>query len=548
MIISPTRRAEIFSTPLTALPDLWAVAQSSGDDLGTAQQIYSRKLSGNGAAVQQVLVAGVDELVGWAPWHRSAVSGIADLPTAQLVAGELLVAFLPPLADLVKKGWAFIKKALADAVSAILGAFVEILSIMPVIGQVINIVVDIAMGIADLVAMAKKSEAAKVAESAVRAIVPSVDRDNNWLEALKYRCRGQRADGSPHGRGGDWTSIWTPWADPSDADDDWRRGWGCSLIAAQDPFGGGRIIGPSSDNAWGLYDGGGFTGKFEQPGATPKGFGAIPGTSRIHRSLQIDSSGSTIVDSGQWLNMSSAAAIEAWSLLWSDGPTTWAVDTDRALVAWERYVGGFLADLKSGATCGKNMAGDWKIGPGRRKIIRDFFVRELGVDPGSSDEEVLTTMRPRFALEALRQRQIALAGTTSVAYVNAMECPPALEEEVRQRQADLLGSDEACRIDLSQVSDAVYRANLEFAVSKKGFTCYAAGDIQAPLTGPGTWDPSVPPPEPPPTEAIPEVPNPPRVGAKPPRASGPSSGSDGGAGIGILAAAVLAGLIYTTTK
>lgn len=539
MILSPLRISEIFSGELNATIDLWDQSLRNPDQLTRqlSRDSYARSLSGNGAALVQRIVAGADEVVGYAPWQRDGVLAIADLPTPQLVSGELIRQIGKSLLDLINPTLEQVLEQISEAVEAFLRPFLDLVTAIPVIGQILNIVMTWIWAVVDLVRLAKQSQAASEAEATVPANVPNPVDDQIGAKAVVSMCRA-----------GDWTPIWLPVSDPVDVDHDYVRGWGCALIAPNGPFAGGRLIASLSTTAHGLSkaDPRGFGGQWGVGGSL--GFGGIPGYSNdpskdrsaVHRRIQLSYGAKTIIDTASllWMPLSNGAVMQAWSQLFGKGPAAWAVDPSLVLTAWTRYVGGFLEALDSGKMCSK-------ITPASRKAIRRFFLRDvIGCpDQDASIEVALSTMPLRAALvgpDGLADWQRSLAATTTVAYCNARTCPPGLRPTIEQRQADLLSSDLVCRVDLGLVPDPVYRAKIELQVLNRGAQCYTASGLQAPLSGPDQFDRSAPrvPIRPAPA-AIPRIRVPLRVGltrsaratGKPRKKSNKAAAAVAGAGV-----------------
>lgn len=540
MIIPQELAAPIFSAQLRALPDLWEMAESNPDQV-TAQVAvadYSLALAGNAGAGSQKIVAGVDEVIGWAPWQRQPVLDFAAIPTEHLLSGEILRALLPPIKDLARLAWAQIRELVEATVEKVLWPLLELFTVVPVVGWALDVVLGWVQAIVELVKLAKESERAQQAEGTVRPAAPHAAADESNTRAILDRARL-----------GDWSALWMPTSDPVDATEAWRRGWGCALIAPDaGTYAGGRLIRPVTGNAWTFTPddprGTGFRGPPPPIVSTygPLAFGGVP-SGGIHRLLQCNDGASLIVDTGAWLRLSSATLAQCWSALWETGPATWAVDTELCTIAWSRYVEAFLEDLDSGQLCRQ-------VTPASRTKLRRFFVTDvLGYTNGDAPIDVVLASMPMIsALNGLRQRQEALSRTTAIAYANARTCPPGLREIIERRQAEMLESPQVCRIELDLVSDPVWRAKLELAIQNRGLQCYMAGDLQAPLVGPDPLGPGVPPPPPPPPTAFPRTPGPPRVGSSggsPRRAPVPNSAAGGGAGLGLLALAVLAGLVFS---
>lgn len=545
MILSPQRIASIVSAPLNATMDLWEQAGRNPDQLTLqlARSSYARALSGNGAALVQRIVAGADEVIGYAPWQRDGVTAIADLPTAQLVSGELIRQISRQLLDLINPTLEELVSELKSAAVEFLKPFLDLVTVIPVAGQVLDIVMTWVWAIVDLVRLAKESQKASEAESYVRPAYPDPEFDKLQAEALVFMCRT-----------GDWTPIWLPLADPSDADHAWKRGWGCALLAPDGPFANGRLIAPAGSTAYSLSQANtrGFGGETGYAGTF--GLGGVPGYSGsgvglpLHRRIQLSPGAKMILDTSEWLPLSSGGVMQAWSQLFGKGPAAWAVDPSLVLTAWTRYVGGFLEALDSGKMCSK-------ITPASRRAIRRFFLRDVIGCPNqdASIEVALSTMPLRAALvgrDGLADWQRSLAATTAVAYCNARTCPPGLRPTIEQRQADLLASDLVCRVDLGLVPDPVYRAKIELQVLNRGAQCYTASGLQAPLSGPDQFDRSAPRvPIRPARAAIPRIRVPLRVGlTRSARATGKPRKKSNKAAAAVAGAGVLGALALLLRK
>ncbi len=476
-VILPDRARDILSVPLQALPDLWAQAQTGADQL--AMQLsrgqWSRQLTGNAAGLQQQIVVAADRGLGWAPWQADAVEAIASLPTPQLISGILFDAiFTGELKEMTFKA---LRELAEIAIGEILTPFLNLLTSIPVIGWILDILVSLVEAIVGLVKLAKASEDAKRAEGTVQAVVPSIDFDESLTKAVLELAKT-----------GDWTALFVPAADPV-GQMIHERGFSCSLIEPGGPFAGWRRVLPLGDDAWGIGSGRGIGASL---GVTSNsGLGLVPGTPAIHGGFQWGGSGPQFVDMGDWLPMSTSAALQCWSLVWGDGPALWAVDPDTVETAWARYVSIFLEDLASGKMCPKNSES-------QRLKLRAAFIRRMGLDPllggnkKRSDASVIESCAPVVAARALRARQAAYKGRTSIAYVNQFEAPEGLREGIRTSQAELRESYDVCAVDRFAVPDGLYRSQVETAQEKYGDQCLAGQGLSAALAGPITWNPSAP--------------------------------------------------------
>lgn len=475
-IIEPGRARDILSVPLQALPDLWAQAQTGADQLASqlSRGQWARQLTGNAAGLQQQIVAAADRGLGWAPWQAGAVEAIAALPTPQLISGILFDAIFS--GDLKEMTFKALRELAEIAIGEILTPFLDLLTSIPVIGWILDIIVGIVEAIVGLVKLAKASEDAQRAESTIAAAVPSIDYDQSLTQVVLEMAKT-----------GDWTALFVPVADPVGKMIH-ERGFSCALIEPGGPFANWRQIVPLGDDAWGIPSGRGVGGKL--PGVTSNsGLGFVPGTASIHAGIQWG--GNKVVDMGDWLPVSSSAALQCWSLVWGDGPALWAVDPNVVETAWARYVSMFLEDLASGKMCPKNS-------PAQRQVVRAAFIRRMGLDPllpgnkKRSDANVIETCAPVAAARALRERQAAYRARTSIAYVNQFEAPEGLRDGIIASQAALRESYGVCTIDRFSVPDGLYRSQVETAQESYGADCLAGQGMSATIAGPITWSASAP--------------------------------------------------------
>lgn len=492
-------------------------------------------LAGNGQALTQQITVAADRSVGWAPWQLAGVLDLAGWDTEALAAGRVLLDLLPPIQELAGLAFDALVDVLAEAAGLAFDVATSLLTAIPVIGQVVEILLAVVLAVVKIVQLAKASEAAKQSAHTVRPAAPSVSADLELAGQIRGKCEGP-----------DWTGIFMAHADPVSPTSDWVRGWSCLKIAKDSGlYSNGRLIRVGSHRAWTFSENDiRGVGSFGEGLAGPLAIGAVPGRMAIHRDLQIGYRGTFPVDTGSWMRLAASAAASVWSLAWGTGPAAFAIDTNLALVSWNRYVGKFLTQLDSGEMCPGNA-----IRSASRAIIRKTFIVDVLGLPNSAAtwpvERVLEEMPLRGALEGLRRRQLSLAGTSAIAYVNARTAPEALRDEIEQRQYDLLTSPLACRIDVNLIGDPLFRGALELEVMNRGLQCYTADQLQAPLLGPDPFDPDVPPPEAPPESAVPQVPAlplPARTG------SGSGSKSGSGSGLAMVAGAGLLGGLYLASR
>lgn len=539
-VIPTSRLNEILATPLNEIPSILgaAVAGLPEAEIETAALRARQTIAGNAAALAQQLCCAADNLVGWAPWQVDGIVALASLDTLKLAAGTLIDALFNVVVDVLEDAL----RQLALAVEDFLAPFLGFVTAWPVIGQVLDIVIGLVKGIADLVTLAKKSQAITDAETEF----PPLDgnalllQDDNAVWRISDLLRNS----------GDWSRLWQPYASYYDSINQWNSGFGCQLLTD-----GGRRIGPSSSTAWML---------------PTTAEGAVPGTANIHRAIQLGynpASSNDVFDTGRWMPNTRSAALQAWSLLWAKGPATFTVDPHQVAVAWgPQYIEPFLRDLDNKTTCGLKPNGkEWMIRPDTRAMVRESFLRTISpttktgvkvLPRNASIEQVLDEAAPFVAMRLLAERQTALIGTSLVAYVDARFVPARLRPLIEQRQADFLTSDDVCRTDPRMVKDPEYRAALELTRSRKGFVCtgVAGSTIQGPVPEAERWDsdsPTVPPPPPPP-----QLPPPPRLGGGASSTSSSSSSTDttsstsgrrrGGAAVAALA--LLGGAFLLTRR
>jgi hypothetical protein len=284
----------------------------------------------------------------------------------------------------------------------------------------------------------------------------------------------------------------------------------------------------------------------------------VPGTASIHGGFQWG--GQQVVDMGDWLPMSTSAALQCWSLVWGDGPALWSVDPSTVETAWARYVSLMLADIADGKLCTHNSAA-------QRQVVRLAFIRRMGLEPvlpgkkKRTDTSVIEECAPVVAARALRKRQAAFERRTSIAYVNQFAAPPGLRERIQASQADLLGSYEICQIDRFAVPDGLYRSRVETAQEAYGEQCLAGlgAGAAASFVGPIAWDPAAPA-IPDPSPAVPRSGSSTQKGGRPPTRPGApglgdsvpdrqvAGGGGGGGAIAVVGLALAAALAFGRKK
>lgn len=487
-VISTDLFNKIVGTSLQGLPDLWNDPAAKG----SAWARHALVLAGNGSAIQQKIWAAVDRGIGTAPWQVASLTKLASIDPLALAAGRILIDILPPMRELAKLAFDKLLDLLTMAAEQVLGIAMTFLTAIPVIGQVIEILLAVVMAIVKIVKLAKQQQDANDAEDTVPAMYPSVEADELLTMEIREKCEMH-----------DWTGIFMPRTDPNDPERDWARGFNCHKIEPGGAYANGRLIQPAGSFAYtfteqdvrGVEGMGGFWGK--------KAVGAIPGAVRIHRAIQVGHGGKDPVDPGEWLPQSAAAAATAWSAVWSNGPTVFAVDADLALVSWERQCRIFLSDLDDNRRCTST-----QLSPPARAIVRKAFIEDvMGLydsPANSSIEDLISEMPIRGALLGLKARQNSLGRTTTIAYVDARYAPPAIRDVIDSRQKSILESQEVCRLDLNRIPNPLFRSAVELKIKQRGLSCYSANTLQAPLVGPESYDPNAPKPSPPPRAAIPK--------------------------------------------
>jgi hypothetical protein len=258
-----------------------------------------------------------------------------------------------------------------------------------------------------------------------------------------------------------------------------------------------------------------------------------------------------------------SACIEAWALVGSDEPPAFCVATDKVVSAWtdagEELFG---ALLNQGQLCPSGLPTSGAHSP------YDLIVKDWGGDPKVRSLEVLDTMPTFEAMRVNLDRQKALLQHTLPAYVP--DGGP-WRDEIRASKRDILTSDVVCLLSLEDIADPLFRGQVELERQRRGAQCYMVGGSIAhdatlkpgliplhpgapkprpplPIVGVGTRRPPVTTGST--TGARPTSPGSgPMAGARP---TSPSSGSapssGGGAGLAILAIAVLVGLFASSSK
>jgi hypothetical protein len=524
---------KIASTNVDALPDIWNAAMQSPDQgaVQALRQEWSERASGSSAAVVQQLGVLLDEGIGWAPWQRDALVSLAALPTDQLVSGRAIAEKLIGLAtDLAKTAWNKFRKEIEKAVMDLLDPIIGLITSIPVVGQIVELVLGFVFAIVDLIKMhnsAAEASAKDAAESdRVAPASPSPLIDKAILEQYVKKTANTA---------GDWSPVFMPYKDFRDdylaseslggkgglAQGKYEKfwlaaqgGWVCPQIKKENSsqFAGGVRIIPAGERSWGVQ-----ATSFNYG----LGLGLVPGTGNIHRDIQASGrTGQLPVDTGQWLTMSRNGAMFLWSLLDSDGPSSLAVDPDLVAEAWSRYINAFLEGLDEGRICRKGWP--WYhpgISDSTRAAVRRNFIKTIGFQsenpdlPGYAknlaDVDIQTASLKfpgMFAMGRLKARQQAVLKSTAVAYVNPSKAPAKLRDKIIAARKSLLESPLVCRVDPTLIPDQTYKSAVEGKLMQLGVKCDAAMGLKAPLGGGEMFDERAKPPRALPLVSVPRVP------------------------------------------
>jgi hypothetical protein len=472
MRIPGTDIVGVFDVPLTALTDLWEavnVNQADPKALDIVQRASVQLLAGNTAVMFQQAIAACGSSLGYLPGAAyDAAMAIVGFATGQMSTGEFLLAALnTPLVQLA------LGKAIEVATAAlkeVLSPFADVVTGIPVVGQIVDIIMGLVMGIVQLVKLSKAAEAETNREDEFAPSVPSVEIDRYSAMDVVNIIK------TPN-----WQELFVPLADILDADRAWIRGFSCTALTN-----GGRRIGAIADRAWGVEG---------------HGYGYLAGTALVSRWIEFGPKGANIWDTGSSMALTRQACEIAYGLVCSDGPAAFAIDAKNARVAWERYISELIGGLETNSICsGKSVKAE------TMQTVAKWVRSQWGLE-GSGDAMV-ESAPVVSALRTLEKRQTILLRRPVIAYTPV---GTAMETQLSEAREELLNSESVCWIDPDAIVDSYYRTRVEIRRANKGALCRANAVNQIgvgggkpfvgneePLPEPETPTPPPPPPPPPP--------------------------------------------------
>ena len=510
-MILPESYKSVFDVQLTALADLWTavnVNQADPNAIAVIQRASILGVQGNSAVIVQQAIAASGLSLGFLPGEAYAAAiTLVSFATGKLSTGEFLQSVL---------AMPVVQMALQAALQAVVVAMVDVLqpvlsviTIVPVAGQIAKIAADIIIGIVKMAKMAKAEEAAANKPQEYPPSVPSVEIDRFSAMDVVQQLR------TP-----DWQQLFEPLGDVLNPERDWERGFACSVLTN-----GGRRIAPFSPTAYNL----------DVPG-----FGYMAGASLLTRWLEFSGDGRYAWDTGAPMVMSRQACEVASGLLFSDGPTAFAVDATKARIAWERYISEMLATFDNRTVCKAGSAGTKSLKAEAIDRVGKWLRQQWGI-VGTGDQAVENAPVVQ-AFASLESRQAKLLRRPVVPYIpEGTPCEPAVSEAKEL----FLQSEGVCWVDVDAIPDDYYRTRVEIRRASKGAVCFAnvIGGLKLAQGGGPSWtDGDESPLPPPPTLPNPQAPEPASTPAprKPSKPSKPSGGV--GLGVGFAAAAIIAAL------
>jgi uncharacterized protein YggT (Ycf19 family) len=488
-ILSKSVIDKISSVQFDPLPDIWGAALASPDEgeMLALRQEWSERAAGGASVLVQQLGVLIDEGVGYAPWQTTALKSLASLPTEHLLSGrEIANRIVGLAADLAMSAWGAFKKQIEAAVMELLEPILNLITSIPVIGQIVDLVLGFVFAIVDLIQMhsTRMEEAAEqsLENDRILPAVPSPAADKAIVEQYVKNYANHQ---------GDWSSLFMPYKDFTsksgyDKYQTWwadrAGGWFCVPIKknVENPFARGVRIVPGGTGSWGVQSNN-FNGGL--------GLGMVPGTGNIHRDFQVGPS-TQVVDTGEWLTMTRNGAMFLWSMLGSDGPSSLTIDTQLITDAWSRYIYGFLQAVDQKKMCRPDPGVFDGVSDAMRLEIRRKFCTTMGLPRDVAIMPAVTGFPGRQAMALLKARQDAVLKTAAVAYVNPSKAPPGLRLRIEDARKSLLESPILCRVDISLIPDQSYKSAVEGKLMfGDGSLCKTGGvQLQAPVKGGERFD------------------------------------------------------------
>lgn len=441
-----------------------------------------------------------------------AMIGAIGLPQSALdIYSRLTDAIRDKVVEIAKE--AMLKVMLEVGI----GFAVDVLSAIPVLGWIIDILWDFAMAIVDIVMASQEEEPAKVKVFTAALFTPAVDR-TFANKVIAYTSPTNPIDVRP-----DWTNIFLP-------------------------PGAGKIHGWQEPFSMAPLEGGGFRMNitdFEEKQGNPRPpMGYVPGSDWITRQYEVRPHAYVpqVTDTGRYFPTGRDTATTIWGMATKVGPTMFTIDAERCENAWRSYLGQLRDFIQ---VTGKYIDEDGYKKDFSRKM-KEQMVKVLGESispkPGKTwkpynpdhkyqdwDAYGIDRMRPIRNLRGLAKAQKEYLTGPMLAYVDmtygAFRQNSTMQGILRNGQSKLMQTAQRCVIDVENVPDREFQEALVASGVGDFRTC------------------------PPPLRANIEIDTKPLFDTKiaAPK-NGNGGGRRGGGGGGLLIAAAVAALILKSRK
>lgn len=521
----PAEVERVFGIPQPGgLVDLWNEVppgfEMASDQLASLRRANQIGIVQGLALLEQKALVAAGSLVGFRP---EVFGRLADLPyvdvlatTAGLIASRGL--------DL-----GVITQAAKNLTVEILGDIGDAMDASLAVAQyagALNVIVDVVLGAVNVIASARREEAAARAAAVLAALdcqppAYSASGDTNLaLEATSLL------------RGSSWQDLFLPLIRPDEL------GFTCCISAVDH----GRVVMPIGVGIGNRIQSAWADGRMNQPDLDVEpwrapvygarvGFGCLPMCREllVHRAIFVPGGGLPPNDPARMLAQLGGVGSYVWHMLWSPGPAAFTLDGLKIADAWAEYFMLLRAQIGSNAPggFGTHMAPEGRIcdswpARDRQRALAWLFARVGVPDPERAADPdgiyVFGDAAPVHQWRAFADYQAALLERPMISLVDARTCDPAWRSRVAAAQRDLLEHPDAvCNlVDVEAIPDPTYRAAVVARRKAMGLSCWAtagkaitAGGVSA-TSGP-SLDPlgeSSPPIPPIPRNPIPRAPTP----------------------------------------
>lgn len=392
----------------------------------------------------------------------SRVENMLKLPLTAMEVGKSLVEEIRNSKVGLSDSSASFIPLIENALGPTINGALAVTSAIPVAGWVINAMLSVARGIAKLVSWAKGLNK-KVQE------ISTLERASFSYEAdyiFAQECLHMQSTR-------DWTRLFLP---PGRRDDEqtgqFSNRWFRFDKLKSPPSGGWRIMATS------LRDG-------APASASTWRLGLVPGSTAIHRAIEVESGANIVRDQGTLLVSTRSLAVQAWAMASSPSPAMFAVDADLLRNAWAEYLYYLRLEI---------MKMDWTVqaktklvnayiddfgwGPYDMPFVESKGMANFGIDDPKGEigwkrtEKSTGIAVPVAESTVLRINQFSALDTTVCAYVDPKSAAIVSDSELRDqlvlRRSQLLKVQEVCSLDIQSIPDWSYRANVQAKIDECG--------------------------------------------------------------------------------